>query len=234
MIMPMTLQICGLKALLILGLVLLVPSSLQAQESAESVLAKYVDAMGGMEKLKGVRSARCTADVWVNGLETTITRLEKWPSSSRLEVQWPNGKSTISSTSPVRTEGQPDYLSLPIFGDLIAYAMNTKSGSKVAYLGSLDEERVAAIVIALYKVDGSSQSYYLDPLTFLPFKIISQKPKSESLETIYLGGWYREGGIAFNRRSAYYTNGKMFESHRNEQCVLNPAIDDSVFAKEAK
>jgi hypothetical protein len=191
--------------------------------------------MGGLERIKSVRSARCTADIWLNGLDARGTWVEKWPTFSLIEIQWPNGKSRLASSGPARAADRAEELNLPaeqIFGDLVAYALDTGSGSKVEYLGQLDEEGVSAQVIALRKLDGRSTTYYLDPTTSLPFKFVFKDAKKATTTTVYVGGWYREGGIAFHRRMDYCRNGQMFESNSKTQCVLNPAIDDAVFAKE--
>jgi hypothetical protein len=224
---------CGV----LLGIVAysLFAATLSADETAETILTKYIEAMGGLERIKNVRSARCTADVWFNGQEGHVTWFEKWPGSSLKEVQWPNGKIRQFSTDSPAEGNLPEKLRPPteeIFGELVAYVVGAGSTNKIEYLGQQDEEGERALVIALHKPGGRSTVYYLDPATFLPFKIVFEDSKDTNPTAVYVGGWYREGGFALHRREDHYRNGQLFESQSKIQYVLNPSIDDAVFGRE--
>ncbi|MBS1807377.1 MAG: hypothetical protein JST84_04195 [Acidobacteria bacterium] len=82
-------------------LALLIPNSLRAQESAESIMAKYVAAMGGIDRLKALQSVRCSSHIWINGLEGKMTLTAKWPSSTLMEFEYPHSKLRAASSGGV-------------------------------------------------------------------------------------------------------------------------------------
>jgi hypothetical protein len=224
-----------LRVSYLLILISLTPPCLLTQETADTLLKKHVQAMGGMDRIKTILSARCTANVWFNGLEGHVIWAEKWPSSSLREVHWPNGNVRLLSTDSPERSDLPEKLRLPteeVFGELVAYSFGFGPENKVEYLGQRDEEGAVAQVIILHRPDGRLTSYYLDPTTFLPFKIILEDPKDPLPTVVYLGGWYYNGDIAFHRREDHYRNGQLFESLTKLEYVLNPPIDDGTFARE--
>ena len=213
-------------------------ATLSADETAETILAKHIEAIGGLERIKNVRSARCTSKVWLNpGTEASVTLAEKWPFSSHIEYQFPNGPGRRASTSSPRgAADRPSDLQPPVeavFDSLVAFALEPR-GEKLQYLGHGQDEGSPALLLKLSYPDGKDQTYYIDPATFLFFKIVFHSPKPALTVVAYVGGDAPVDGLRLARREDFYQNGRLVGSVTNIQCVLNPVIDDVVFAQEPK
>src|SRR5262247_1373520 len=74
------------KALAGLGLAALLASPVVAAQTADEVVANYIKAQGGMEKIKSLNSTRMTGKmVMSQGMEMPFVMMQKRPKQSRIE-----------------------------------------------------------------------------------------------------------------------------------------------------
>lgn len=71
-------------------------TSPQSQPSVDEVVAKHLEAMGGLDRLKDIQTMKKVAKVTAQGRETTMTMYFKRPNLSRQEIMV-DGKQVISA-----------------------------------------------------------------------------------------------------------------------------------------
>ncbi len=205
-------------ALLLVAGALAAPA-LHAQElmpfNVDALIAKNVEAKGGMQALRAVQSIRLQGKMIVNQgrLEMIYTRIKKRPGAVREETNL-QGMTRVDSydgtegwkISPFGGRKDPEKISVDeakalveaaeIDGPLVDWK---EKGSTVEYLGTEDVEGTQAHKLKVVRKNGDVSYVYLDPDHFLEIRIITQRLENGAqVETeTDLGDYEKINGVFF-------------------------------------
>ena len=237
------------KLLLIMACVGVGSMAVHAQ-TVDEVIAKNVQAHGGMEKLKSVRSRRITAKFSAGSFKAAIQQVNKRPAEVREEfiiqgmtqVSAYDGK-TGWRVNPFEGRKDPELLSeddmkdlvveSDIDGPLVDYQ---QKGHKAELVGHDPVEGTDCYKIKLTLKNGDVRYYYLDADSFLELKLETQTTVRGTIQEseTYYGDYEQVQGI-------YYPfaieSGQKGETSRVKIAVdkieLNPPLEDALFSVPA-
>jgi len=193
--------------------VVLLATTTSATPSADQIIAKYVERVGGMQKIEAVTTLRRTGKLTnPGGNEAIIMKENKRPNLVRTDVTI-QGMTAINAydgttgwkISPFQGKKDPETLGedemkgvlqdADFDDQLIGY---DKKGYQVESLGTDDVEGTATYKLRLTNKDGDTRTYYLDQDSGVPIKIeVRRMVRGAPQESeTYLGdykevsGWY--------------------------------------------
>lgn len=234
------------KAMLasLLTLVIVVPA---AAQTADEVIGKTIQAMGGLEKIKAVKSARMTGKMSLGqGIEAPVVIEVKRPKAMRLDitVQGMVGSQAYDGArgwtlmpftgSKTPQEMAPDEVKLAeeqadLDGPLVDYK---EKGNTVELLGKEKVEGADAYKLKVTLKNGDVRTMYIDAEHFLPIKEEAKRTiRGTETETDTIIGDYKEvDGIMYPHS---IDSGQKGSPQRQkitvEKIELNVPIDDSRF-----
>ena len=220
-------------------------------QSVDEILAKYVQARGGTEKLKSVKTIKTTATMTMGpGMEFPGTVIQKRPDLARLEftaqgltvVQAYDGKQAwqimpfmgkkdpepMAAEEAKETEEMAD-----VDGPLVDYK---SKGHQVELLGKEKVEGTDAYKLKLTLRNGDVQTVYLDADSFLQIKEVDKRTvRGTEQETESAIGDYKEvNGILFPFAIENSVKGSdQKQKITISKIELNVPVDDSIFKMPA-
>ena len=183
-------------------------------ETADDVISKHIQAMGGLEKIKSVKTLRMTGKmVMGQGMEAPITIETARPNKLRVEFSFQGmiGVQAFDGSKgwqvmPFMGKTEPEELpadqveqmkeQADIDGLLVDYK---EKGSTLEYLGKGDLEGTPVEKIKLTKKNGDVVTYFIDAESYLVLKQaakISMMGQQVEGETV-LGDYKQVDGITF-------------------------------------
>ncbi len=180
-----------MRPLLLVALLSLAPATAFAV-TVDELIAKHVEARGGSEKLKAIRSLRFTGKLEVSGdfsAEFAIIRQIRRPNRVRTDA-------TLQGITMVRAwDGREGWAISPLYGrkdperlsgdeskELMDIADidgplvdSAAKGNRIDYLGTEDIEGTEAHKLRVSATDGDVQYVYLDPDYYLIIRIVYQR-----------------------------------------------------------
>jgi len=237
------------KLLLISACTIVLPLAVRAQ-TVDEVIAKNIQAHGGMEKLKSVETRRTTAKFSAGSFKAAVVQLNKRPAEIRQEfiIQ---GMAQVSAydgkagwrISPFGGRKDPERLAdvdtkdlavdADMDGPLVDYQ---QKGHQAELVGHDSVEGTDCYKIKLTLKNGDVRTYYLDSDSFLEIKLETQTKIRGAIQEgeTYFGDYDQVGGI-------YYPfeveSGQKGQSERSiitvEKIELNVPIDDALFSMPA-
>ncbi len=175
-----------LSALLLAGSVTF---GADATPTVDEVIARYIKAIGGREKIDSVKTMKVSGKtIFGGGMESPTTLETKRPNKMRMEFTFQGMTGTRAydgktgwSIMPFMGKTDPEKMSedevkdmeeqADMDGPLVDYQ---KKGNKVELLGKEDVEGSSAYKVKVTKKDESVQYHFLDAETFLPVKIVAK------------------------------------------------------------
>jgi outer membrane lipoprotein-sorting protein len=227
-----------------IGLALASPA---AAQTVDEVIAKHIEALGGMEKLKSVKTLRMTGTMTVGpGIEAPVVMELKRPGSMRLDftVQGMTGTQAYDGKigwslmpfqgSKVPQQMAEDELKLAaeqadIDGPLVDYKAK---GNTVKLLGKDKVEGADAYKLEVTMKNGVVRTMYIDAEHFLQVKEESKRTiRGAEIDGETILGNYKEvGGLMFPHA---VDSGQKGSPQRQkivvEKIELNVPIDDARF-----
>ncbi len=205
-------------ALLLVSASLLAPA-LNAQElkepTVDALVAKNIEAKGGMDALRAVQSLRLKGKLLVNSgqLEFIYTLTKKRPGQARVEATL-QGMTLVQAydgaegwkISPFQGRKDPEKMSADEAKSLIEDAevdgplVDWKAkGSTVTYLGPEDVDGTLAHKLKVVRKNGDVSYVYLDPDHFLEIRILTQRTEQGAQVEIEtdLGDYEKVAGVFF-------------------------------------
>jgi outer membrane lipoprotein-sorting protein len=237
------------KMLTLLAALILIPAGARAQ-TVDEVVAKWVQARGGMDKLKSVQTERVTMKLHAGSFEASIVEINKRPDKARQEfilqgmaqVLAYDGK-TGWQLNPFEGRREAELMSeddmkgiveeADIDGPLVDYALK---GHKAEFVGHDDVEGTDCYKIKLTLKNGDIRTIYLDTDSMMEIKEESQT---------YIRGAIREGESYYGdyeKVDGLYVpfaieNGQKGDPDRTkltvEKVEFNVPVDDSTFTMPA-
>jgi hypothetical protein len=207
-----------LLAILVVPVSLLAPA-LNAQElktlTVDALVAKNIEAKGGIDALRAVRSVRFTGKMLVNQgqMELAYTQTKERPGRVRAEATL-QGMTMVQAydgtegwkISPFGGRKDPEKMSADdtksliedaeIDGPLVDWEAK---GSTVEYLGPEDVEGTLAHKLKVVRKNGDISYVYLDPDYFLEIRILTQRQEQGAQVEVEtdLGDYEKIAGVFF-------------------------------------
>lgn len=217
-------------------------------QTADEIIAKNIEAKGGMDKLKAVQSMRITGKMMVGpGMEAPMVIEMARPHKVRMEftfqgmtgIQAYDGKSGWS-VMPFMGKKDPEPMSADdlkqaedqadIDGPLVDYK---EKGHTVEYLGKDEVEGTPVHKLKVTKKNGDIQTVYLDADSFLEIKAEGKtKVRGQEIEGETSFGDYKEVGgliIAHSIQSKLKGGQGQGQTITFEKVEINPDIPATRF-----
>src|SRR5271170_620456 len=219
-------------------------------QGVDEVVAKNIQARGGLEKLKGVRSIRTTAKLTQGSFRAEFRQEGKRGGKVREEfiiqglaqVQAYDGKtgwqiSPFGGRKDAELLSADDLKSLVVDADIDGPLVEYKEkGHKAELVGHDSMEGTDCFKIKLSMKNGDVRYYYLDADSYLDLKIEIQTTIRGALQEseLYYGDYEQVNGIYY---AFSVQQGQKGSTSRTEISVekveQNVALDDSLFSMPA-
>ena len=233
-----------------LSALLFAASGAASAMTADELIAKNLEAKGGIDKIKAIDSMHSTGKMSFTGdfsvdltLDQVVTRKGKVRQEASLQgmtsVQAYDGKEGWQ-IQPFGGRKDPEKLSADdikglsddadIDGPLVDWQAK---GSKVEYLGTEDVDGTEAHKLKVVEKDGDVKYYYFDPDYFLEIRVVTQR-KVRGTEQEFesdLGNYEQVAGVymPFSIESGP-KGGPKGQKVTIESVKVNEAVDDAKFA----
>jgi len=238
------------KRFLFVSLVVLLASILPAQ-TLDEIIAKSIQARGGVDKIKAVQSIRSSGIMSLGGgMEAPGSLIQKRPNMARLEftvqgltaIQAYDGKDAWQ-IMPFMGKKDPELMSADekkemeenadIDGDLVDYA---SKGSKVELLGKDKMEGTDVYKLKVSLKNGDVKTIYLDADSFLEIKEETKRTVRGTEREIEssLGDYKEVNGLMFPFAIESGLKGSQeTEKLTISKIELNVPVDDTMFKMPA-
>lgn len=222
----------------------------QAQ-TADEILAKYLENTGGVEKWKALQSVKMTGKMNMQGMDFPVTMYRKTPVKQKMQIQvqgieivqaydgtdaWMinpmmGGKDPIKMSD----EESKEFKDQKFEDEFIDYK---KKGHEVTLLGSEEVDGVKCHKIQLIKNKNNDQEdvtevHFFDAENFVPIVQVSYArsgpAKGQEVRT-YLSDYQEVGGFMLPFFMESKVNGQTVQKLTLESVTFNEAIEDSAFA----
>jgi outer membrane lipoprotein-sorting protein len=228
---------------------LLLPVAAQETElTVDQIVQKHTDALGGLDKLKAIKSMKATGKAVLMGgqMEAPITLQIKRPNSMRMEMTM-QGKSFVQAfdgttawnINPFTGSPEPQKANEEdtktarddsdfIDGSLVDYKAK---GNTVELMGKEDVEGSAAYKLKVTKKSGTVAYEYIDAQTFLPIKSSGKRKQAgqEFEVESYPSNFKAVQGVMMPFGLSQKMNGNALMQLTLENVEVNQAMDDTIF-----
>ncbi|MFN8361548.1 MAG: hypothetical protein U0264_16690 [Candidatus Kapaibacterium sp.] len=241
------------KAVLLFSLILgLSAIGLRAQ-TAEDIVAKSIQATGGIDKIKAINSMKMTGNVLFMGMELPSTITSKRPMKLRVETTFQGSArieafdgTTAWSVNPFSPSGskEPEVMSedqakqtkdqADIDGDFVDYQAK---GHTIEYIGKDEMEGSAVFKLKVTKKTGDVSIYFIDADNYLPIKIVTKtKAQGNNIEEgeLVLGNYKSVSGVQMAHSLEFRSGGVTTFQVIINKVETNIPIDDSIFVMPKK
>lgn len=239
------------KLLLCSLLLLLAGVAVAADLTVDQIVAKNIQAHGGMDKIKAVKSMRFTGKMTIGpGMEAPVTMLQKRPKNMRMEilvqgmtiVQAYDGTTgwiimPLQGKKDAEPMGQDDLKDAEEQADMDGPLVDYKDkGNKVELMGKEAVEGSDAYKLKVTLKSGDVRYLYLDPDSFLEIKTTSKRTirgAEREMETT-IGDYKEVEGLML----PFSFEAGMKDSPQKQKITIdkveiNPTVDDSQFKMPA-
>jgi len=224
----------------------------EADLTADQIVAKHVQALGGVDKIKAIQTETITGKAVLMGgqMEAPITMKVKRPSSMRMDMAV-QGKSFVQAfdgttawtinpfmggddpqkSNDEETAQAKDDADM-IDGSLVDYKAK---GNTVELVGKEDVEGTSTYKLKVTKKSGTIEYEYLDAQTFLPILSKSKRKamgQEADIETS-LSNFKPVNGVMMPFGISQKMNGTAMMELTIEKVDVNNPIDDSIFQMPA-
>lgn len=214
-------------------------------ETIDGVLTKYIDALGGAEKIKSVRSLKTVGTTRLQGLNIPTTTWSVQNQGMRMEmliqgktnttVVTPNGGWTLFPVQKQKRPVDSDYDTakegaeeLDLTGDLFEYQAK---GNKAELVGKEALNGKDNYRIRLTRRSGTIVTYLIDADTFLPSKkIINKKVLGKIVEVVETFENYKKNPDGYVYASTYHYSPMEVDLTYSDYEVNTP-INSALFDK---
>ena len=222
--------------------------------SADQVIAKNIEAKGGMAKLKAIKTIRLTGKAMFGPVEAPFVMEQKRPGSFYQDVTVQNmhliqaydGKTgwTINPFAGYGGKKDPEPMTADelkqadqqadLDGPLVDYK---DKGHQIDYQGKEDVDGSPAHKLKVTLKNGTVQTLFLDADSFLELKqTTKRKVRDTEVETEAIFGDYKEEGGVMMPHSLEMGAKGMPQKQKLiiEKVEINPALDDAKFKMPEK
>ena len=220
-----------------------------AELKLDDVIKKSIEAQGGLDKIKAIKTMRVTGKMVLGGgqIEAPVVSVMKRPHSNRTEISIQGQKiieaydgSTKWSVNPMMGSKDPqkandeDTQAAADDSDVLESPLiNYKDKGNVPELmGKEDVEGSMAYKIKVTLKSGNAQTIFLDEKSFLTVKTVSKiKRMGQEFEAETLPGNYKSvEGVMFPFSSEMKVNKQIGMQMQFDKVEVNIPVEDSMFA----
>lgn len=213
---------------------------LPAGLTADKVINKYLDAIGGLKNIQAAKSSKLVYKASVQGMEILNTMTKK----DALKMVWdmkvgPNSMQTVISDgknvavkqmgapTPVSEKEKEVYLFNSAFVEEAAIGL-VKAKTKLTGIEQVDGKDAYVVDVTLPA--GEQQQYYYDTETGLRVQVVSTQdtPQGPQSQAVKYSDYKDYSGIKF---PSVFTipYGPMTIKFELAEAVINPKVDDAIF-----
>ncbi len=234
------------------GFGLWLAAALAAGETADEIVAKNIQARGGLEKIKSVQSMRMTGTMRL-GDERLPTSLElKRPNKSRWEF-------TLEGQTAIQAfDGKTAWMIMPFEGQTEPQIMTDQEAKDIEIQADVDgplvdaaakgntielagrekiEGGVEAWHLRITRKNGDTRDLYVDAKTYLPVLAVSKRTNDGQTVEIRsrIGDYRNVGGLMLPHSFEASASGvPQTQALEFQKIELNVPLDDSRFAMPKK
>ena len=219
-------------------------------QTVDELVKKNIDARGGIQKLKALKSIKATGKMTQQGLEIPLTLQQKRPAMVRMEATF-QGKSFVQAYNgevgwkidPFQGSPEPEKVADDDLKDLEeqadfdgALVDYKEKGNTVELIGKEDMEGTPVYKLKLTLKKGDVRNIYLDAENYLDLKVTSKRktPGGEIDIDQYLGNYKSVNGVLFPFSIEAKVKGQTVQQITIDKIEADVAIDDSIFKMPAK
>jgi outer membrane lipoprotein-sorting protein len=219
-------------------------------QTVDDVIKKSIEAKGGIQKIKAIKTVKVTAKVIQGGIEIPIIIQQKRPHFVRVDVTF-QGKSQSMAydgesgwkTDPFQGSPDPEKIAgddlkqaeeqADMDGPLVDYK---EKGHTVELVGKEDMEGTPAYKLKLTLKNGDVRNIYLDAENYLELKVNMKRktPGGEIEVDQYVGNYKPVNGVMFAFSLESKVKGQTAAQITIDKIETDVAIDDSLFKMPAK
>lgn len=232
---------CVLRPVFMLCVALVSLAGVASAQTADEIVAKNLEAKGGVDLLRQTSSVRITGTMNVAAAKGTTQTVSKRPNLFRREMDMSGQKMVQAYDGAVlwmRMGNMPPQ-EMPLGPQSEALKRNAdfdsafidwqKKGHKVEYKGKVTEEGKEYHHLVFTPKDGSSIEYYIDPTTWLEAKTVMQDPATKGRMETRLTDYRAVAGRMIPFVMTNVLNGTQVAQIRLERIEFNVPIDDALF-----
>jgi len=221
---------------LLFSLTVLFSLTAQAQ-TVDEVIQKHIQARGGLQKLKAIKSVKVTGKFTPAGLgqEIPITVQQKRPGSSRFDATF-QGQTLVQAYDGETMAGDElkDAIEqADIDGPLVDYK---EKGHTVELLGKEDFEGSPVYKLKVTLKGGDVRYIYIDAASNLELKMTSKRktPGGETEVDSFSGNYKSVNGIMFPFSVENKSGSQLISQFAIDKIELDVPIDNAVFKMPVK
>jgi zinc protease len=215
-------------------------SALPADLTAEKVIAKYIEAIGGAKKVNELKSVKMTMKATIQGTELIMSNSKKSPGKSITEISVQgnvmqksivDGKEVAQMAMGQKAPVDPAAKEKELFeANLIPEAVLAASNVKITLKGIEAVEGKEAYIVDYLFPAGEKTTNYFDTETGLKVQAmeIAKTPQGEMAVPTKFQNYKEVNGIKFPHTISI-SQGPMNLKFEASSIEVNPIIDDSVF-----
>jgi outer membrane lipoprotein-sorting protein len=216
-------------------------------QTADEIVSKYVQKIGGMAKISAIKTIRSTGKFnGGGGFEAAVVDEAKRPAMVRHEfllqgmtaVSAYDGKNgwkinPFSGKKDAETMGEEELKQIFEDADIDGPLVNAPAkGNKIEYIAKEEYEGSDVYKLKVTLANGTVKHYYLDTEFYVPIKIETKRMvRGTEVEYEEILGDYKEaGGVYFPFSIETGAKGGSFHSTITfEKIEINPVLDDGRF-----
>ncbi|HJQ68685.1 MAG TPA: hypothetical protein VKA70_06920 [Blastocatellia bacterium] len=219
-------------------------------QTADALIKKNMDAHGGAERLRAIKSTKATGKIQMQGINAPVKIIAKRPNFARVEISFHAGSyieaydgHTAWRVNPLTGSGEPETITgedakdiletADMEGPLVDYR---RKGHKVELLGKEKVEGVDAYKLKLTLKGGEVKYIYLNTRTHLEAKQVTKRlDHGVEIEVeLYYGDYRSVGGILIAHSYEARVDGQTVQLTAIERVEINSLIDDEIFKTPIK
>jgi len=219
-------------------------------QTVDELIKKNLDAKGGLQKIKAVKSIKVTAKAIQQGLEIPLIIQQKRPNLVRMDVTFQGKSQTMAydgqggwKTDPFQGSPDPEKIAgddlkeaeeqADIDGPMVDYK---EKGHKVELVGKEDMEGTAVYHLKLTLKNGDVRNIFIDADNYLELKVNLKRktPGGEVEIDQYVGNYKPVNGMMFAFSIETKVKGQTVSQIVIEKVEIDPPIDDALFKMPAK
>jgi len=219
-------------------------------QNVDDLIKKNIDAHGGIQKLKAVKSMKASGKITPQGLEIPITLQQKRPGMVRMDATF-QGKAMVQAydgttgwkidpfqgnPDPEKVAGD-DLKDLEEQSDLDGALVDYKQkGHTVELIGKEDMEGTPVYKLKLTLKNGDVRNIYIDAENYLELKVTSKRktPGGEIEVDQFLGNYKSVNGLMFAFSIDTRVNGQSVNTITIDKIELDVPVDEALFKMPAK
>ena len=244
-------NIAMIRRLLTLTLSLAFLCCVQASaQTVDDLIKKNIEAHGGVQKLKAVKTMKATGKITPQGLEIPITLQQKRPGMVRMDATF-QGKSLVQAydgetawkIDPFQGNSDPEKVAgddlkdlqeqADLDGPLVDYK---QKGHTVELIGKEDMEGTPVYKLKLTLKNGDVRNIYIDAENYLELKVTSKRktPGGEIDVDQYMGNYKSVNGLMFPFSIDTRVKGQSVNQITIDKIEMDVAVDDAIFKMPPK